>query len=616
MSKNLSFIINKNKRIISINIHGILLELPNSQQNTLQIEKTKKGLVTIEDMENHPMNLGKRWGVWEENPKYKLSDCQNRFIITFEKRKEVSIYIIPKIMKNGEPAAEVIADKKYLPLPFKIQIYKVEGCKILSIKPKKIQKDSKIIFTTQILGHVQDAAKIVRWANKNGSLYKKWIFGLPATARTQITKNALKKEGILTNKVINDWSYSGGKNFRTGLEFREYFNERDSFPTVAAFVAANIRLCLDVAEGKYAIFSTNFRSEAQLMKIINPKIITCGLSHTFLGGKLKENIAKINKIPRLVKMLNRVQKSLDIVPKRIAKLGGDIKYIDYYSKLSREKVRLLDVLIYRTFSFDKNIPRRLSNSTQIVQIPMAIPDIKITKEEARNHISKIIGKQLKKDDKIIILTGESEDGSLKKRIEFLLSYATANKNTHVIMPIGKDNKRIKDYNFPKNIHAIGFRKDWQKIMAGGDIALIRGSWGEIIDVIHSQIIPIITSPSSIPMDADLDTTQFLTQISEERACNISMLVSTLLSLNVSEETINKLLVNFYDSADKYNLGEAIEFALEPGVANEIISAFSNITKGNFYIGELHELLLKNRRVFSDRELKKIYNLVWKNGLHL
>lgn len=613
MSKNLSLTIDKNKKILTLDVHSISLELPNSQLSDPRMKQTKKGTITIEDMENHPMNSGKRWGIWEENPSYELSDHQNRFIITLEQEKNAHIYIVPKFMMEGEPLAEIIADKKYSPIPFSIKMYTIKGHKILPIKSKKPRERSKIFFATQILGHVQDAAKILRWANKRGTLYKKWKFGLPATARTEVTKTALREEGILINKVINDWSYSGGKNFRTGLEFREYFNESDSFPTVAAFVAANAKLCLEVAEGKYAIFSTNFRSEAQLMKIINPKIITCGLSHTFLTGKLKNNICKHNKIPRLARMLDHVQKSLDMVPERITALSGDTKYIDYFWRLSQEKLRMLDILLYRTFSFDKNIPCLLNNSTQIVQIPMAIPDIKISKEAARNHISKIICKKFKKTDKIIILTGESEDGSLKKRIESLLTYALSNKNVHIIIPIGYDDKRIKDYDFPRNIHTIGFRKDWQKIIAGADIALIRGSWGEIIDVIYSQVIPVITSPSSVPMDADLDTTQFLTQISEERACNISMFIKTLQLFNVKERTINKLLVSFYDSSDEYSFQHAIEFALRPDVANEIIFALSKITKGDSYIEELHELLLKKRRVFSNRELEKLHNCIWKNG---
>ncbi len=610
MLKNISIIINESKKIIGIDVYGFSFEFSNLQLNAPLIKKAQNSLITIEDLKNHPMNLGKRWKISEEDPKYKLSDHQERLIITFEKNKKATIYIIPKILKEGEIAAIVTAKETYSPLPFRIKMYVIKNDLIVPIKPRKPQKKSKIIFTTQILGHVQDAAKIILWANKNGTLYKKWGFYLPATLRTKITKNAIQEEGILINKILNDWSYAGGKNFRTGLEFREYFNERDSFSTVAAFVAANISLCLEVAKGKCAIFSTNFRAEAQLIKIINPQIITCGLSHTFLNGKLKERIGKHKKMPRLTQMLNRIQKSLEKVPERIASLGGDVKYIDYYWKLSSEKLRLLDVLLYRTFNFNKNIPP-LDNSTQIIQIPMAIPDIKTTKEDARNNITKIIGQKLKKDNKILILTGESEDGFFKKRIESTLRYARSNRKVHVIMPIEKDDKRISDYDFPKNVHAIGFRKDWSKIMAGGDIALIRGSWGEIIDVISSQIVPVITSPGLVPLNADLDTTQFLTQISEERACNTSMLVNTFESLKISRKTINKLLIDFYNLADKHSFQKTIDFALKPEIVNEIMSAYSNIIGGGSYIGELHELLLKNGRVFSSLELKKLHDLIWK-----
>ncbi|MFA5961931.1 MAG: hypothetical protein WC848_04585 [Parcubacteria group bacterium] len=609
--KDMIFTIDEKKRLISLFINGVFLELPRLRLEAPFIVKTETGIITIEDLETHPMNLANRWGILKDLPDYKISDHQMRFIITFKGSNIFESYILPKILEEAEPIARVILQDKKLPLPFIIEMAEVKYGKIQSIIPQKPEGQSKILLGTQILGHVQDAAKILRWANENGTLQTKWRFALPATKRTEVTKDALRNESVPVDELIIDWSYAGGKDFRTGYGYKEDFSKQESFSTVAAFVAANTRLCVDVAKGKYAVVSTNFRAETQIMKEINPNIITVGVSHTFLTGKLKERINLHNDLPRLAKMLQQVQESLDLVPKRVVKLGGDIKCIDYYWKVSNEKMRMLDTLLYRTFNIDSKITLQLNDTTQVIQIPLAIPDIKITKEKARKNIASIVGKKLSPTDKVIILSGESNDGSFKKRAREVLEFAKSHPNIHVIMPLEINDERISGIDVPENAYAIGFRKDWGEIIPGGDIAFIRGSWGELIDLVFSETIPIITSPGTVPTDADLGTTQFLTEVSEERACNISLLVETLQSQGVKTKTINGLLVDFSNTLDKYTLQEAIKHALRPNVANEIRSALLNIPRGvSGCIGKLHEQLLSQKRIFSAREIIKIQKNIW------
>lgn len=611
VSKGVIFTFDRNKRVTNLSINNISLELPKLQLEAPLITKAEAGTVIIEDLETHPMNLANRWSILEDLPNYKLSDHQMRFIVTLEGSNAIESYIIPKVLEEAEPIARVVMHEKRLPIPFSIEMAEVKHGKIQPVTPRKPKRQSKILLGTQILGHVQDAAKILRWAEKNGTLQSKWKFALPATKRTEITKAALQEEGIPVNKVISDWSYAGGKDFRTGLEYREDFSKQESFSTVAAFVAANIRLCIDIAKGEYAVVSTNFRTEAQLMKEINPNIITSGLSHTFLAGRLRERISQHNDLPRLIQMLQRVQKSLDLVPERVVSLGGDIKYIDYYWKLSNDKIQMLDMVFYRTFDFDPSIPSRLNNTTQVIQVPLAIPDIKISKEKARENIATVIGKKLKPVDKVIILTGESDDGSFKRRAQEVFAFAKLHPDAHVIMPLELEDKRIAGLDIPENAHAIGFRKDWREIIPGGDITFIRGSWGEIIDLVFSETIPVFTSSGTVPMDADLDTTQFLTQISEERACNISLLIKALQAHDIKTETINGLLVDFSNPLDKYTLQEAIKYALQPDVANEIRTALLGISRGiPGCIGKLHEKLLDKKRPFSAREFEKLQKSIW------
>lgn len=574
------------------------------------IKKTKAMTVTIEDLQTHPMNLIIRWNISRDLPNYKPSDHQKRIIITIENSDNIESYVIPKFIKKKEPFACISISRKNINIPFEIKIFEYSNNKIRIINPQKTKINSKILLCTQILGHVQDAAKILQWSKTNKSL-SKWNLALPATRRTGITKSFLKDAGIQVNKIIYDWSYAGGKDFRTGLEYRENFNKKESFSTISSFIAANLAICQKIANGKYAIVSTNFRGESQIFKKINPNIITCGVSHTFLNGKLADRIKIHANIPKLAKILNDVQTSLNIVPRRIAALNGDVKYIDYYWKLCEEKIQTLDCLIFRAFNLDLNIASKLHNGTQVIQIPMAMPDIMIPKEKARKIISNIIGKKLNSEEKIIILSGESDDGSFKKRVREIFAFTKNNPGVHIIMPLNADDKRISEFNIPQNVHAIGFRRDWRQIISGADIIFIRGSWGEIIDLIFAKTVPIFSSPGTVPTDADLDTTQFFTQISEERACNISLLVQSLQNGGVKIDTMNKLIVDLINPKDKYSISHAIEHALHPATVKEIKVALEKIPKSTRgCIGKLHEQLLRKRRIFSSEEIKKIQKKNW------
>ena len=610
VSEDVVLTIDKNKRLVNFCIAGISLKFSKLQSKIHTIIDTGAGNVTIEDLKTHPMNLANRWKILKNSPSYKLSDHQERFIVTFEGLNTTESYIIPKILEEDEPIARVVVNEKCLPIPFNIELAEVKNGIIQTVRPQKPKRHSKILLGTQILGHIQDAANVMRWAQRNGTLRGKWKFALPATQRTEVTRLALREEDISVDEVISDWSYSGGKDFRTGQEYREDFSKRESFSTVAAFVAVNARICADVARGEFTVVATNFRAEAQIMKQINPNIMTSGITHTFLAGKLNERLCLYDDIPRLANMLQRVIQSLDFIPERVVALGGDAECVDYYWKLCNQKIQMLDLLLYRTFDFDLDIPSQI-NETQVIQIPLEIPDIEMPRERAREYISSVIGKKLNTADKVVIFAGESDDGAFNKRVREVFAFTKQHLNVHVIMPLKRDDQRLAGLSIPENIHTIGFRKDWHEIIAGGDVAFIRGSWGEIRDLIASGTVPVITSLGKVPIDADLDTTQFITQVSEERACNISLLIETLKTRGVDPKMINRLLVDFDNPLEYYTLQEAIEYALQPSVASKIRSAFSSISRDTRgWVGKLHEQLLDQQRLFSGKELSELQKDIW------
>lgn len=596
-------IIYENKLLKYCSFNGQHFDLSGLKLEKPIIKKFKVLKFTIEDLETHPMNLTIRWNILKDLPTYQASDHQKRIIITVENHNKISSYIIPKFIKNKEPLARVSASKRNKNFPFKIEIFEYSDNKIKTAYPKKPDNNSKIILGTQILGHIQDAAKILQWSKVNKSL-NKWNLALPATKRTETTKRLLMDEGIPIKKLIYDWSYAGGKDFRTGLEYKENFDKLDSFQTIVSFIAVNMAICQKIANGKYAVVSTNFRGESQIFKKINPNIVSCGISHTFLNGKLADRIKIHANIPRLTKILNDVQLSLDSVPERIVALNGNIKNIDYYWKLSEEKMQNLDYLIFRVINLSQSIPTKLNN-TQIIQVPTAISDVKISKERARKIVSDIIGKKLKYNEKIIILSGESDDGLFRKRAKMIFLFAKNNPRIHILMPLNAQDERISGLNKPKNVYTIGFRKNWRQIILGSDAMFIRGSWGEIIDLIFTGVVPIFSSPSVVPNNTDLDTTQFLTQVSEERACNISLLIEALQDNGVQIDTIDKLIIDLKNPKDKYSAKQVIEHALLPATAREIKEAFDKIPKSTSgCIGEIHEKLLNQRYNLFQKKIKK------------
>lgn len=577
------------------------------------IKKNKKIKIIIEDLETHPMNLAARWGILQNLPNYQPSDNQKRLIITVNNADDIISFIIPKYLGIREPLACVSISKENMITPFEIEIFEYYDNKIKTIKPRKIKATSKIILCAQILGHTQDAAKVLQWSWVNNSL-QKWTLALPPTNRTEVTKSLLKETGIPIKKYVYDWTYAGGKDFRTGLEYLENFNKKESFDTVTSFVAANLSICRKIAQGKFAVVSTNFRGESQIFKTINNNIITCGISHTFLNGKLADRIKLHQNIPKLKKMLQEVQSSINYVPKIITKLGGNEQHIDYYWKICEEKIQKLDFLIFRAFNFNARIATS-QNKTQIIQIPMALPNLKISKTKSRKIISSIIEKDLKPEEKIVTLSGESDDGAFKERLEGLISFAKNHKDVHILIPLSTVDERISRHTLTNNIHPIGFRKDWRQIIVGSDAVLIRGSWGEIIDLISAGTVPVFASLGTVPVDASLDKTQFLTQVSEERACNISLLIEALQANGVKTKTINKLIIDFKNKQGKHSVDQVIKYALLPRTAKEIKASLCKIPRStNGTIGEIHEQLLRQRRIFSPTEIKKIQNKLWRKKI--
>lgn len=600
---NLSAEINREGNILSLRIEDQKIDIPQNQFEPIAIATEKGGLV-IKDFSDHPMNLGKRHGDMTDS---NLVDTdQNKLIVMKNETGKVSGLVISKNLSSENIISKVdLSQDPKSNIPFKISLFGMQGGIINNIKTEKPGKNAKILHATQILGHVKDACDMQMFAHRKGTLLDKWFFGLPPTKQRAENQLGLTKKGVPTDKVTSSWTYGPESE-----ELPSDFRKPESFESALGFLAANSELVKKVADGKFKVVSTNFKQEGNLLKLINPDVILTGINFTFLNGRPGERLGLHEDSPKLIKMLKRVQDSLDNAPAVLEKLAGKkIQEGDWW-RLTDEKLLNVQALMFRVFSFDKNLPKKIRN-TEIIQIPHPIPEIKLSKDQSRKHIESIIQKELPDETKIVLLPGSSEDGLFDQRLKTVTNFVTGKDNVVVILPLSRDDKRLEGKTLPSNVFPIGFRGDWMDIIPGADVTFIRGSWGEIVDVVASGITPIFMSPGTVPESGDIGYIQFLTEVSGERGTNVSLFVDELKKQGVSSQTINGLLADIADPSDPNELEDAIAFALKPEVEQSVRTSLSKTKKdGIAWMVKIHELLLANGRVPTQQEIDRLHKQIW------
>ncbi len=607
---SINFFLGPNRKIESLSFKETDIPIP--KNDTHESKVTVNGVeFHIVNFNHHPMNIYSRF---EKTDSSLLHENQDKLIIVVQASKEKVGLVVPRVMNIGEISARLDISSNKENGIFSIKLYRIYKNNTKEVEVKTPGEGAKILFATQILGHVKCACDMQEYAYENDTL-DQWRYALPPTERANKDLAAASKKGVPTDEVTRPWSY--------GLEseaFPSDFTKPESFPTVLGFLAANSRLCRETADGDYKIISTNFKQEGYILKLINPNVTLTGIYFAFLSGTPRDRMKLHTDLPKFQRMLDRVQKSLDNAPTVLQNLAGkEIPAADWW-RLCYEKTTGLDFLLYRTLSYDKALPGK-HNDTSIIQVPHPTPEIKLTRDASRKHIESIIEKNITEKDKILLLAGESNDGFLRKRIEETINFAKDNQeNTIIIMPFKLDDPRIADIDLPPNAYPIGYRPDWVDIIPGSDATFLRGSWGEILDVIAAGNVPIITSPGVVPnlekakkreKDEQIGKVQFLTEVSGERANNLSLFLRELQHQGVRTETLAGLLSDTADDSAPGETANAIKFALQEVVAKEIKSALSSINRNGIkYIVELHERLAKNEEIFSEKDIKDIHKEIW------
>ncbi len=569
-----------------IQIEGERFDWKEVLETGVRVE-TDTGWVEVAGFGNHPMNMRRRYGPMTELSL--VDDDQNRVLVKEFDGEELVGWVLPQ---SGEGVVARVGfdhNSSEGEVIFKVDLFEVVDGEIRLVEVVRPDKDAKILHATQILGHVKDACDMQEVLARQGRL-DEWEFAFPPTKRRAVNQSKLRDIGVPTDQVTRSWVYGPESE-----ELPSDFRKPESFETVMGFVAANTELCTDVARGKFAVVSTNFKQEAAILKAINPDVVTVGVNFTFLHGRVVDQIERHADLPKLQRMLSRVQDSLDAAPGVLAQIAGrEVEVADWW-RLTAEKMVGLDLLLFRTFSFDETIPRKVGE-TEVMQIPHPVPEVRFSREQSREHVGKIIGRSLREEERVVLLPGASEDGLFAKRLDEVRREAVENPDLLVLMPLSDDDPRLVGEWLPENVMPIGFREDWMDVLPAADAIFIRGSWGEILDVIAAGVVPVLMSPGTVPTGGDMGQVQFLTEVSGERAVNVSLLVSELKKNGVLPEVVAGLLA---DVADENSAGEvrwALRWAIDPKNAEMVRAAMENIKKdGIEWIVRLHQEV-RNRGV--------------------
>lgn len=608
---NVSAETNPDGSVNSLVLGDIRIDIPEGEFGDLTAESGTTKII-VKDFSNHPMNMGIRHT--EMTDQRLVNTDQDRLLVIKTENGQTSGLVMAKNLLDDSLISRVdLLVDSTSSLPFKISLFKLEDEEVSEVCAKSPGEDAKILHATQVLGHIKDACDMQMFAHQQGTLVEKWRFAFPPTTKRSGNQSDLVKKGVPTTEVTSSWTY-GPESEVLPSDFRK----PESLETVMGFLAANSELCKRVAEGEFGVVSTNFKQEGNLFKLINPNIILTGINFTFLNGRPGDRIQLHEDSQKFMRMLERVQDSLDNAPKVLMELAGrEVQEADWW-RLTDEKLVNVDILLFRTFSFDPSLPREIGN-TEIVQIPHPVPEVRLSKSESRKHIGTIIQREIPNETTIVMLPGSSEDGLFQERLSTVCDFVKGKEDIVVIMPLRPEDQRLSGKNIPSNVFTIGYRGDWMDILPGADVTFIRGSWGEILDVVASGVTPIIMSPGTVPDKAPdsvpegdrVGHIQFLTEVSGERATNVSLFIEELNKQGVPVDMTNGLLADIVDPNSPNELGNAIAFAIQPEVGQSVRCALLKTKKdGISWMVTIHELLLANGRVPTQHEIDRLHHQIW------
>lgn len=528
-------------------------------------KKTPAGVVTIQSTSRHRLDAARRWGDAREL-KGQIGRQQSSCIV-IDEGSRVQGFIIPTMLYDGATLVAVSWSKTDKSPTF--SLYEFRKDRFISLPAETPKETAGVMHATQNLSHINEGLKILKAASST------------AIADVSLVVPSVERSEMLTRKLpataaekVSGWTYleDGNKNFTTD------FSSPSSMESIVGFLGCNLELARRVRAGEFKVLASDFRAEPQILALLNPGVVLAGFNYTFLSGRPGEYAARMGEHP-LRALLEDTASSLDAFGAKLSaerETDTSCDWWDLTNKKLGAESRRLDVLAYRTLRYDPDLPRSI-NGIPVIQVPHPVAPLTISRAEARRALAD----ELKFDpetSKVVVVPGLSDDGQFERRLQALARIALQDPTIIMVSPLESAAlaKICGVAEATPRIHGIGFREKWGEVLVASDAAIIRGSWGEILDCIRAGVVPIFNSPGIIEQGRPRPQELFLQEVLGERAMNLALLFEALEKERIPQSLLEGLIVgaNNNDSA----LRNAIQRATESGMNLAVQTAFKGIRR--------------------------------------
>ncbi len=522
-------------------------------------------LVVLQSTSTHTLDALNRWPDSVEigdQARRQQSTC-----VTVHSATSSRGFIIPTVLQDGATLV-CIEWERSAPRPT-FTFHEFKGGEFVEILPREPGKTAGTMHATQNLSHINEGFKLLKHADTSSSSNLSLV--VPGVSRSRLLIESVPQH--LVDKV-QGWTYLQDGN----VQFTTNLSTPAAMESVVGFLASNLDLSKRVLNGDFKVIASDFRAEPQLLALINPHTTLVGYNYTFLSGSPSEYAASA-KQPCMRQLVRETGLSLQEFEDILNIERRDPISCDWW-KLTQEKLgvphRPLDLLAYRTLQYDPNTPKTV-DGIPVLQVPHPVAPLSVSRADARAQLARELGFD-PNSTKVIVVPGLSDDGLFEQRLRCLAGIVESQEGIVMVSPL--DARRLAEIcNVPShspNIHGIGFREKWGEVLVACDAAIIRGSWGEILDCIRAGVVPIFSSPGVIDRSDSLDRNLFLQEVLGERAINLALFYEALGVAGIPNNLLKDLVVGSDNNPEL--LSVAIKRATESAMALAIRETFNHIRK--------------------------------------
>ena len=558
------------------------------------------GMVAVQSTAGHRLDASERWS--DARELQGQIERQHSTCITIQAEAQSHGFIIPQQLCEGATVVAVSwPSTQGAPM---LSLYEFRDGLFRFLPAKVPDEGSGIMHATQNLSHINEGLKVLKSASDTGAADISLV--VPSVERSKLLTEALPPA---VAQKVSGWTYveDGNKNFTTN------FSDPFAMESIVGFLGCNLELAKRVRRGEFKVLASDFRAEPQILALLNPDVILAGYNYTFLSGRLKEYASGIGEHP-LRSLLLDTAESLEAFSGKLLTEGASNTSCEWWDLTSRKlggTHRRLDALAYRTLRHDPDLPRTVQG-IPVIQVPHPVAPLTISREKARDALAAELGFN-PKTAKVVVVPGLSDDGQFERRLQTLARIVSNDPDIIMVSPLesGTLAKICGVSPGSPRVHGIGFREKWGEVLVACDAAIIRGSWGEILDCIRAGVVPIFSSPGIIEAGSSRPRELFLQEVLGERAMNLALLFEALEKEGIVRSLLKDLIVGA--SNDDSALESAINRATTPEMTLAVQATFKRIRRdGVDRLVDVYGWLKKIGRKPELNEIDSFSRQLWGN----